>query len=124
MNVKMALLFDQAEQQAALPLEQRIISLDQVCKAAGVQKGKYEVGPYLKVIKDEIEILYPQDILTIISKRKKTTAVGRNSSNVQSDAAPDPALPSAHSFLGTTKHASNSALSSSIPLENSSAIGK
>ena len=56
----MAILFDQAEQQTALPPEQRIISLEQVCKAAGVQVGKYEVGPYLEVMKEKIEISYPQ----------------------------------------------------------------
>ena len=124
MNVKMALLFDQAEQQAALPPKQRIISLEQVCKAAGVQVVKYEVGPYLEMMKDEIEISHPHDILTIISERKKTAAAGSNSSNVQNDATLDPTLPSAHSLLGTTKPAPSSAPSSSTLPENSSAIGK
>ena len=119
MNIKMAFLFDQAVQQAALPPKQRTISLEQVCKAAGVQVGKYEVGPYLEAMKDEIEISYPQDILTIISERKKTAAAGSNSSSVQRDATPNPALLSAHSLLGTSKPASSSDLSSSTPPENS-----
>ena len=53
------MLFSQAEQQAALPPEQRLVSLEDVYKADGVQVGKYEVGPYLEEIKDEIEISYP-----------------------------------------------------------------
>ena len=36
MNVKMALLFFQAEQQAALPPEQRQVKLEDVCKVASV----------------------------------------------------------------------------------------
>ena len=75
-------------------------------------------------MKDESEISYPQDILTIISKRKKIAAVGSNSSSVQNDATPDPTLPAAHSLLGTMKPALSSAPSSSTLLENSSAIGK
>ena len=63
MNVKMAILFSQAEQQAALPPEHRQVKLEDVCKMVGVQVGQYEVGPYLDEIKDEIEITYPQDIL-------------------------------------------------------------
>ena len=80
MNIKIAFLFDQAIQQAALPPEQRPVSLEQVCKAAGIQMGKYDVGPYLEEMKYETEISYPQDILAIISKRKKATATGSNSS--------------------------------------------
>ena len=67
----MAFLFDQAEKQAALPLEQRLISLEQIYKAAGVQVGNYEVGPYLEKIKYEIEIKYPQDKLIIIAEKKE-----------------------------------------------------
>ena len=59
MNVKMVMLFSQADQQAALSPEERLISLEDVCRVAGVQVGKYEVGPYLEEIKDEIEISYP-----------------------------------------------------------------
>ena len=59
MNIKMAFLFNQVVQQAALPPEQKIISVEQVCKAVGIQVGKYEVGSYLEGIKDEIEISYP-----------------------------------------------------------------
>ena len=124
MNVKIALLFDQAEQQAILPLEQRLISLEQVCRAAGVQVSKYEVGPYLEAIKDEIEISYPQDILTIISERKKSASAGSSSSNIQNESTPDLALPSAHSLLSTSKPAPSSVPSSSTLPENSSAIGK
>ena len=75
-------------------------------------------------MKDEIEISYPQDILTIISERKKTAAAGSNSSNVQNDATPDPTLSSTHSLLGTMKSTPSSAPSSSTLPENSSTIGK
>ena len=124
MNVKMVLLFSQVEQQAALPPEQRLISLEQVYKAAGAQVGKYEVGPYLEEIKNEIEISYPQYILTIIAKRKKSTTTGSSSGNTQNKATPDPALPSAHSLLGTSKSAPSSAPYFSNLLENSFTIGK
>ena len=86
--------------------------------------GHYEVGPYLEEIKDEIEILYPQDILTIIVERKKNATTGNSFANIQSEAMPDLALPSAHNLLGTTKSAPSSAPSSSNPPDNSSAIGK
>ena len=120
----MAFLFDQAVQHAALPLEQRTISLEQVYKVVGIQMGKHEVGPYLKEMKDGIEISYPQDILAIISERKKTAATGSNSSGVQNDATPDPALPFAQSLLRTSELALKSAPSSSNQPESSSAIGK
>ena len=104
MNIKMTFLFDQVIQRAALPPEQRPMSLEQVCKAAGIQMGKYEVGPYLKEMKDEIEISYSQDILAIISKRKKAAAAGSNSSGIQNEArnaTHDPALPPVQSLLGS-----------------------
>ena len=66
--------------------------------------GKYEFGPYLEEMKDEIEISYPQDILAIISERKKAAAARSNSSDVQSEAGnatPDPALPPVQSLLGS-----------------------
>ena len=44
--------------------------------------GKYEVGPYLKEMKDKIEISYPQDILAIIAERKNAIAAGSNSYGV------------------------------------------
>ena len=75
-------------------------------------------------MKDEIEISYPQDILAIISERKKAVAMGSNSSSVQNDATPDPIMPSAHSLLGTTKLAPSSAPSSYTFPENSFVIGK
>ena len=59
MNIKMTFFFDQAIQQAARPLEHRTVLLEQVCKAVGIQMGKYEVGPYFEEMKDEIEISYP-----------------------------------------------------------------
>ena len=93
----MALVFSQAEQQATLPPEQRLVMMKDVCKAAVMQVGQYEVGPYLEEIKDEIEILYPQDILTIIAKRRKTTTAGSSTSNTQHEATPDPVLPSTYS---------------------------
>ena len=86
--------------------------------------GKYEVGPYLEAMKDEIEISYPQDILAIILERKKTTAIGSNSFGVQNDATPDPALSSAQSLLLTSEPALNSASSLSNQPESGSAIGK
>ena len=89
-----------------------------------MQVGKYEVGPCLKEIKNEIEISYPQDILTIIAERKKSTTAGSSSGNIQNEATPDPAQPSAHSLLGTSNSAPISAPSSSNLPENSSAIGK
>ena len=124
MNIKMAFLFDQAIQQVALPPEHRTVSLEQVCKAAGIQIGKYEVGPYLEEMKDEIEISYPQYILAIISERKKTATVGGSSSGAQSDATPDPALPPAQSLLGTSEPALHSTPSTSNQPKSSSAIGK
>ena len=124
MNVKMAWLFSQAQQQAALPPEQRLIMLKDICKAAGVQMGQYKVRPYLEEIKDEIEISYPQDILSIIAERKKNAIAGSSSANIQSEATPDPALPSAHNLLSTIESTLSSMPSSSIPLENSSALGK
>ena len=80
MNVKMALLFCQAEQQAALPSEQRQLKLEDVCKVAGVQVGQYEVGPYL-------------DEINIIAERKKNATTGSSSANTQNEVTPDPALP-------------------------------
>ena len=59
------------------------MSLAQVCKAAGIQMGKYEAGPYLEEMKDEIEISYPHDILAIISERKKAAIAKSNSSGIQ-----------------------------------------
>ena len=100
MNIKMAFLFDQAIQQAALPLEQRPVSLEQVCKAVGIQMDKYEVGPYLEEMKNEIEISYPHDVLAIIFERKKVVAAGNSSSGTQSDATPDPTLLPVQSLLG------------------------
>ena len=120
----MALLFSQAEQQAALLPDERLISLEEVCKAAGVQVGKYEVGPYLEEIKNEIEILYPQDILTIIAERKKSMIAGSSSGNTQNEVTLNPELPSAHILLGTYKSALSSIPSSSNLPENSSTIGK
>ena len=70
MKVKMDFLFSRPEQQTALLLEQRLIKLEDICRAAGVQVGQYEVSPYLDEIKDEIEITYPQDILTIIAEKR------------------------------------------------------
>ena len=120
----MALLFSQAEQQAAFPPEQRLIMLKDIYKAASVHVGQYEVGPYLEDIKDEIEISYPQDILTIIAERKKNSIAGSSYVNIQNEATLDAALPYAHNLLGTTKSAPSSAPSSSIPPENSFALGK
>ena len=124
MNTKIALLFSQAEQQAALPPEQRLIKLENVCKVASVQVRQYEFGPYLEEIKDDIEILYPQDILAIIAERKRNATIGSSSTNIQSEATPDPALPSAHNLLGTSKSAPSSAPSSSNPPDNRSTLGK
>ena len=70
------MLISQAEQQAALLSEPRLIKLEDVCKVAGVQVGQYKVGPYLEKIKDDIEISYPQDILAIIAERKKNATAG------------------------------------------------
>ena len=67
-----------------------------------MQVGQYKVGPYLKEIKDEIEISYPQDMLTIIVERKKNATAGSSSTNIQSEATTDPALPSAHNLLNRT----------------------
>ena len=111
-NIKMALLFDQAIQQAALPPEQRPVSLEQICKAAGVQIGKYEVGPYLEEMKDEIKISYPQDIIAIITEKKNIAAAWTSSSGVRSEAGnvtPDPTLSSVQSLLGNPE-SYNSAL--------------
>ena len=63
-------------------------------------------------------------MLAIISERKKAATAGSNSLSVKSDATPDPALPSTHSLLGTSKPALNSAPSSSNQPESSSDIGK
>ena len=120
----MAILFSQAEQQETIPPEQRPIMLNDIFKVAGVQVGQYEVGPYLEEIKDEIDISYPQDILTIIVERKKNAIARSSSANIQSDATPNPALPPTHNLLGITKSAPSSAPSSSNPLDNSSALGK
>ena len=121
MNIKMAFLFNQAVQQAALPSEQRTMSLEQVCKVADIQMGKYEVGPYLEAMKDEIEISYPQDILAIISERKKTVVAGPDpATGAQNDVTPDPALPSAQSLLGTSEPPLNSAPSTFNQPKNSS----
>ena len=124
MNLKMTLLFSQAEQQAALLPEQRLITLNDVCKVVGMQVGQFEVDPYLEEIKDEIEISYPQDILAIIAERKKNTTAGSSSVNTQNEATPDPALPSAHNLLGSTKSALSSAPSFANPPYYSSALGK
>ena len=86
--------------------------------------GKYNGSPYLEEMKDEIEISYPQDVLTIISERKKATAAGSCSSGAQNDATPDPALPSAQNFISTLEPILNFAPSSSNQPENNSAIGK
>ena len=67
---------------------------------------------------------YPQDILSIITDRKKATAVGSGSFSARNDGTLDPALPSAQNLIGTSKPALSSAPSSSNQLENSSAIGK
>ena len=86
--------------------------------------GKYEVGPYLEEMKDEIEISCPQDILAIIYERKKTAAARSSSSSAQSDATPDPALPPAQSLLGTSEPTLHSAPFTSNQPESSSAISK
>ena len=104
----MAFLFDQATQEAALPPEQRTITLEQVCKATGIQMDKYDVSPYLEEMKDEIEVSYPQDILSIITDRKKAATVGSGSSSAQNDATTDVALPSAQNLIGTSEPALNS----------------
>ena len=59
MNLRMAFFFSQAEQQAVLPSKQRVIKLEDICRAAGVQVGQHKVSPYLEEIKDEIKISYP-----------------------------------------------------------------
>ena len=89
-----------------------------------MQVGQYEVGPYLEEIKDEIEISYPQDILTIIAERKKNAAAGSSSTGIQNEATPDPALPTAQNLLNTMKSALSSTPSSSNPLDNNYALGK
>ena len=123
MNVKMALFYSQAEQQAALPPEQRLIKLEDICRVAGVQVGQYELSPYLDAIKEEIEIKYPQDILSIIAERKRNATIGSSSASHQSEATPEPALPSA--TVPDSQHpSSSSAPSSSNPPDNSSALGK
>ena len=126
MNIKMAFLLDQAIQQSALPPEQRPVSLEQVYKAAGIQIGKYEVGPYLEEMKDKIEISYPQDILAIISERKKAAAAGSSSSGIQSDFTHDPALPPVQSLLSnvTPEPALYPVPVTSDQPETNSAIGK
>ena len=75
---------------------------------------------------DDIEISYPQDILAIISERKKTVAAKSSSSGTQSDATPDPALPPAQSLLGSVipEPALHYAPFTSNQPKSSSAIGK
>ena len=129
MNIKMAFPFDQAIHQVAFPPEQRLVSLEQVYKAAGIQMSKYEVGLYLEEMKDEIEILYLQDLLAIIAERKKVAAAGSNSSGVQNEvgnATPDHALPPVQSLLGsvTPEPALHLAPFMSDQAETSSTIGK
>ena len=119
----MDFLFSQAEQQAAFPPEQRLIKLKDVCRVAGVQMGQYEVGSYLDEIKDEIEILYPQDILAIIAERKKSVTAASSSANTHNEATPEPGLPSTN-LLSTKKSTPSSGLSSSNPPDNNSALGK
>ena len=123
MNVKMAQFYSQAEQQAALPPEQRLIKLEDICRVAGVQVGRYELGPYLDAIKEEIEIKYPQDILSIIAERKRNATVGSKSASHQNEATPEPAPPSA--TLSESQHpSSSSAPSSSNPPDSYSTLGK
>ena len=91
--------------------------------------GKYKVGPYLKEMKDEIEILYPQDILAIIAEKKNAAAAGSNSSGVYSEAGnatPNPTLSPIQSLLGsvTPEPALQPASFTSDQVETSSAIGK
>ena len=78
----------------------------------------------LEEIKDDIEISYPQDTIAIIAERKKNATAGSSSTNIQSEATSNPALPSAHNLLGTSKYAPSFAPSSSNPPNNSSALGK
>ena len=126
MNIKMTFLFNHAIQQVALPPQQGLVSLDQVYKAACIQIGKYEVGLYLEEMKDEIKILYPQDILAIISERKKAATVGSSSFGVQSDVTPDPTLPPVQSLLGnvTPEPTLHPASITSDQPKTSSAFGK
>ena len=98
--------------------------LNDICKVASVQVGQYKVGPYLEEIKDEIEISYPQDILTIIAERKKNATAGSSSVNIQSEATPDLALTSAHNLLNTAESALSFTPSSSNPPDNNSTMGK
>ena len=72
MTVQLTHMFYLATQQAALPPEQRKMTLELVCKKTGVEMEKFEVKPYLKEIKDEIAISYLEDILAIILERKTT----------------------------------------------------
>ena len=60
MNIHMAHMFHAATQRALLPAEQRIATLESICKDLGVEFGKFKTEPYIEAMKSEIEISYPQ----------------------------------------------------------------
>ena len=96
MNVHMAHMFHATTQQALLPLEQRTTTPESICKDLGVELSKFEMEPYIKAMKVEIEISYPSDIVNIIKARKAFARTQASSSNVQAEpksVTPDPALP-------------------------------
>ena len=67
----------------------------------GIEVGKYEVGPYLKEMKNEIEISYPQDILLIIAEKKNVAIIGISFFGIQTgDSTPDPARQPVQDLLG------------------------
>ena len=83
MNDRIAHMFHAAKQQALLPAEQRTITPESICKDLGVELGKFETEPYIKAMKSEIEISYPNDIVSMIKARKASARTQASSSNVQ-----------------------------------------
>lgn len=82
------------------------MTLELVCKVAGVEMGKYEVGPYLEEMKSKIEISYLKDILALIAERKDAARARPSSSSVQAkpgNATPNPALPYAQILSNNTE---------------------
>ena len=70
MNVHMAHMFYVATQQALLQIEQRTATLELIYIDLGVEFGKFETEPYVKAMKAEVEISYPNDIVDIIRTKK------------------------------------------------------
>ena len=68
---------------------------ESICKDLGVEFGKFETEPYVEVMKSEIEISYPKDVVDIIKARKTSARVQAGSSNIQAEPRSvtlDPAL--------------------------------